>query len=77
MKTLAFSNRKGGVGKTTSCAAVTSGLSTKINKETGKPYRVLAIDMDSQANVSQCFGIDINNSYSSYHVLAQEKKPVK
>lgn len=43
-------NHKGGVGKTTTTINVGKALSLKGNK-------VLVIDMDSQGNLSQCFGI--------------------
>ena len=46
---LSFINQKGGVSKTTSCAHVAKALAKK-NK------RVLAIDMDPQANLSQILG---------------------
>lgn len=50
MKTLAFLNIKGGVGKTTSSIAFAQILS----KEYGK--KVLLIDLDKQANSSKAFG---------------------
>ena len=49
-KVIALSNHKGGVGKTTSTVNIGAGLANK-----GK--KVLVIDMDPQANLSQCFGI--------------------
>lgn len=49
-KVIALSNHKGGVGKTTSTVNIGAGLANK-----GK--KVLLIDMDPQANLSQCFGI--------------------
>jgi chromosome partitioning protein len=49
-KVIALSNHKGGVGKTTSTVNIGAGLAQR-----GK--RVLLIDMDPQANLSQCFGI--------------------
>lgn len=49
-KVIALSNHKGGVGKTTSTVNIGAGLSNK-----GK--RVLLIDMDPQANLTQCYGI--------------------
>ncbi len=48
---LTFSNHKGGVGKTTSTVNVGAGLSYLEKK-------VLLIDMDPQANLSQSFGIE-------------------
>lgn len=50
MKTLAFANQKGGVGKTTTAAAVGSLLA-------GQGVRVLLIDLDPQASLTQSLGI--------------------
>jgi chromosome partitioning protein len=47
---IAISNHKGGVGKTTSTVNIGAGLA-----KSGK--KVLLIDMDAQANLSQCLGI--------------------
>ena len=49
-RVIALSNHKGGVGKTTSTVNIGAGLAQR-----GK--RVLLIDMDPQANLSQCFGV--------------------
>ena len=45
MKTIAIVNRKGGVGKSTTAAALTSGLLLK-------GYKVLAVDLDAQRNLT-------------------------
>lgn len=45
MKTIAIANRKGGVGKSTTAAAITSYL-------TLNGYRVLAVDLDAQRNLT-------------------------
>lgn len=45
MKTIAIANRKGGVGKSTTAAALMAGL-------TSKGYKVLAIDLDAQRNLT-------------------------
>ena len=47
-KVLIFSNRKGGVGKTTSVLNIGGCLSRKEKK-------VLLVDLDPQANLTQCF----------------------
>lgn len=46
---IAMANQKGGVGKSTSAAMIALGLARE-------GYRVLAIDCDSQANLSSYFG---------------------
>lgn len=51
MKIISIANFKGGVGKTTSTAAIGSALA-KSKK------RVLLIDMDAQHNLTQSFGIE-------------------
>lgn len=62
-KIFAFSNQKGGVGKTTTCVNVAAYLA-----ENGK--RVLVVDLDAQANASSSVGIfDKNPQYSSYDLL--------
>lgn len=47
---IAISNHKGGVGKTTSTVNIGAGLANHKKK-------VLLVDLDAQANLSQCFGI--------------------
>lgn len=57
-KIIAFSNHKGGVGKTTSVINIGAAL----NKQ---GYRALLIDMDAQANLSHSLGIvePVKNTY--------------
>lgn len=64
MKVLSISNHKGGVGKTTSVANIGAGLALKSKK-------VLLIDTDPQANLSQSFGIEDTNK-SIYNALKGE-----
>ena len=47
--TIAVINQKGGVGKSTTAAALATGL-------TRKGHSVLAVDMDAQGNLSFCMG---------------------
>lgn len=66
--TIVLTNQKGGVGKTTSAAALTAGLASK-----GK--RVLAVDLDPQGNLGFSLGLDIDDSLTIYDVL-RNKVPV-
>lgn len=52
MKTVAFSNQKGGVAKSTSSIALSSGLAKR-------GYKVLTIDLDPQCNLSLGVGADL------------------
>lgn len=63
-KVIALSNHKGGVGKTTSTVNIGAGLAQR-----GK--RVMLIDMDPQANLSQCFGVQ-EPEYTVYGALTGE-----
>lgn len=63
-RVIALSNHKGGVGKTTSTVNIGAGLAKR-----GK--RVLMIDMDPQANLSQCFGVQ-EPEYTVYGALVGE-----
>lgn len=57
---IAVSNQKGGVAKTTTASALAVGLASR-----GK--RVLAVDLDAQANLSYCSGIDAE--HTQYTIL--------
>ena len=59
---IVLTNQKGGVGKTTSTAALAAGLG-------GKGYKVLAVDLDPQGNLGFSLGLDINTHCTIYEVL--------
>ena len=64
-KIIAFSNQKGGVGKTTSCVNMAAGVALQ-----GK--RVLLIDYDAQGNATSGVGVDKRTvKYSIYDVIAR------
>lgn len=59
---IAVTNQKGGVGKTTTSAALVCGLHQR-------KARVLGIDLDSQGNLGFTLGLDIGDSSTIYDVL--------
>lgn len=61
-KIIALANQKGGVGKTTTAVNLSCAVG-----QAGK--KVLLVDMDSQANATSSYGIDIKNIQSVYDVL--------
>ena len=61
-KVITFANQKGGVGKTTTSHIVSIGLAKK-------GYKVLACDLDPQANLSSVLGIDIDGDIVSIYEL--------
>ncbi len=63
--TIVLTNQKGGVGKTTTTASLSAGLS-KLGK------RVLSIDLDPQGNLGFSLGIDIENGPTVHEVLKGE-----
>lgn len=67
MKVISFSNQKGGVGKTTTTAAMAAVLKNK-------GFRVLAIDLDPQGNLTFCMGGDIEFGPTIYDVFKGDVK---
>ena len=73
-KVISFCNQKGGVGKTTSCANLGMCLAKK-------GYKVLCIDFDPQANLTNCLtteemiNLDKNNHFNIIFDLFFTDKP--
>lgn len=66
-KVICVTNQKGGVGKTTTVYALGLGY-----KEKG--YKVLAVDLDPQGNLSFCIGAETESSATVYDVIKGECK---
>ncbi|MCL2634800.1 MAG: ParA family protein [Oscillospiraceae bacterium] len=61
-RVITLSNQKGGVGKTTTAGAMAAGL-------VKRGYKVLAIDLDAQGNLSDSFGADNETRPTVYEVM--------
>lgn len=66
-KIIVLSNQKGGVGKTTTANALAVSFRSR-------GFRVLAVDMDPQGNLSFSLGADAESSATIYDVLKGELK---
>ncbi|NLD49124.1 MAG: ParA family protein [Clostridiaceae bacterium] len=67
-KIIAVANQKGGVAKTTTTGAFAAGL-----KKRG--FRVLAIDLDPQGNLSDSVGAEMYESPTVFDLLKREASP--
>lgn len=59
---ITVTNQKGGVGKTTTCCSICGCLAAM-------KFRVLALDLDPQGNLSFSLGAESENVYTMYEVL--------
>lgn len=66
-RVIAFSNQKGGVGKTTTTCAIAAGL-------TQRGYSVLCIDLDPQSNLTFSAAAQADECATIYEVLKGEVK---
>ena len=66
-KVIVVANQKGGVAKTTTSGSMAASLKKK-------GYRVLAIDLDPQGNLSDSVGADAENKPTIYEVMKREVK---
>lgn len=64
-KIIAFSNQKGGVGKTTSCVNIAAYLA-----RAGK--KVLLVDLDPQGNSTSGLDIDKSRPFSIYSIICRQ-----
>lgn len=63
---ITITNQKGGVGKTTTAAALISGLHQR-------GARILGIDLDPQGNLGFHLGLEIGAGYTMYDVLTRSR----
>ncbi len=64
---IAITNHKGGVGKTTTVASLGAALSYK-------GFRTLLVDLDAQANLTECFLPDEEQKKTIYNALKERKE---
>lgn len=62
---IAITNQKGGVGKTTTAAALIASLSER-------GYKILGVDLDPQGNLGFSLGVDIENIHTMYEVFKKQ-----
>ena len=61
-KVIAVTIQKGGVGKTTTCCSMCGELSRR-------GYKVLAVDLDPQGNLSFSLGVEDDDNFTIYDVM--------
>ena len=69
-KIIAFSNQKGGVGKTTTCVNMSAYLATK-------GYKVLIVDLDPQGNATTGLGFSKSEVKNSVYNVMIDDAPIE
>ena len=69
-KIIAFSNQKGGVGKTTTCVNLSAYLATK-------GYKVLVVDLDPQGNATTGLGFAKSEVKNSIYNVMIDDMPIE
>ncbi len=69
-KIIAFSNQKGGVGKTSTCVNMAASLALR-------GYKVLLVDIDAQGNATTGLGLSKNGLNSSIYNVLIDETPAK
>lgn len=69
-KIIAFSNQKGGVGKTTTCVNLSSYLASK-------GYKVLVVDLDPQGNATSGLGFSKSEVKNSVYNVMIDDMPIQ
>lgn len=77
-KIIAVCNQKGGTGKTTTAVNLSAALAdTRMGDPSGRPYKILLIDMDPQANATSGTGVNKNEIQSSIYDVLIQKASIK
>jgi len=66
MRSIAIANSKGGTGKTTSARQIASEL--------GKSHRVLLVDLDPQASLTDILNLDGKQVFTIAHAFDEQKR---
>lgn len=73
MHTASIVNLKGGVGKTTTCLGLADALARRFSD--GEHGRVLMVDVDPQANLTQTLAPDLDDDELTINDVLRERRP--